>query len=224
MANAWGWTVKRVRTFLMRLKTDAQIDIRTDTPQTVITICNYERYQSRERAAGTQTDTQTDTQGARNGHKEEQGNKETIDDDAGAAPWQQSAAYKLTKQIAGIAGQSEEFDFSGWNGAAERVRQWLESGWSENLILSSVRQQAAKKQGRPARSVKYFEPGIADAIAQASQPIPKGKAYGSTKGNGNVIDAADRAIARFQELTRPSEIGDGSGATVIRLLPERQCK
>jgi hypothetical protein len=74
MAVAWGWSVKRVRTFLYRLKMDSQIDTQTGHLQTVITLCNYERYQTPKEAVDTQTDTQKGTQRARKGHKEEQSN------------------------------------------------------------------------------------------------------------------------------------------------------
>lgn len=45
LARAWQWSEPRVRRFLTRLKTDAMIDARTDAGVTVITLCNYERYQ-----------------------------------------------------------------------------------------------------------------------------------------------------------------------------------
>src|SRR5262249_8543251 len=79
LAKAWGWrSDKRVRTFLNRLKMDGQIDAQTDAGQTVITICNYERYHNPEVAKDAQTDAQTNAQWTRNGRKEEQSNKETI--------------------------------------------------------------------------------------------------------------------------------------------------
>ena len=50
MAKAWGWSEARVRRFLTRLKTDAMIDAGSDAPSdagpSLITISNYERYQS----------------------------------------------------------------------------------------------------------------------------------------------------------------------------------
>ena len=45
MADKWGWSEPRVRRFLKRLKTDAMIDAATDAGVTVITICNYRKYQ-----------------------------------------------------------------------------------------------------------------------------------------------------------------------------------
>lgn len=77
MAEAWGWSIKRVRTFLDRLETDSQTTRQTGTLQNVITVCNYETYQSPLSERGTQTGTQTGSQWARNGHEEEQSNKET---------------------------------------------------------------------------------------------------------------------------------------------------
>ncbi|MCK1445408.1 hypothetical protein IVB43_23775 [Bradyrhizobium sp. 48] len=45
MADKWQWSEPRVRRFLKRLKTDAMIDASTDAGITVITICNYDKYQ-----------------------------------------------------------------------------------------------------------------------------------------------------------------------------------
>jgi hypothetical protein len=45
LAKAWQWSEPKVRRFLTRLKTDAMIDARTDAGVTVLTLCNYDRYQ-----------------------------------------------------------------------------------------------------------------------------------------------------------------------------------
>jgi hypothetical protein len=79
MAAVWGWSVKSVRTFLTRLETDTQIGTQKGTAQTLITICNYDLYQSAASYKETQKGTQPGTQGARKGHKEEELNKETKD-------------------------------------------------------------------------------------------------------------------------------------------------
>jgi len=75
MAAAWGWSVKRVRTFLRRLEMDNQVTTQTGTLQTFVSVCNYDLYQTPQGREETQTGTQTGTQRKRNGHKEEQGNK-----------------------------------------------------------------------------------------------------------------------------------------------------
>ena len=47
IAKAWGWSEKRVRTFLNRLEKDGMIDLKAGRHQTVISICNYDIYQGR---------------------------------------------------------------------------------------------------------------------------------------------------------------------------------
>jgi hypothetical protein len=60
LAKGWGWSSKRVRTFLHRLEMNGQIDLQTDGLQTVITICNYDHYQNlrttKRQLAAPQTD------------------------------------------------------------------------------------------------------------------------------------------------------------------------
>jgi hypothetical protein len=81
LRKAWGWSSeKRVRTFLYRLETDGQIDRHTEHLQTVITICNYERYQNPEAAKSEHAAPQTDAQRTGKGPEEEQSNKVTIDE------------------------------------------------------------------------------------------------------------------------------------------------
>lgn len=87
MADAWGWSEAAVRRFLTRLKTGAgtgaMIDAQTDAGITVITICNYERYQSWEdqtdAATDARTDAPTDAEATQQRRRKEQLNNETID-------------------------------------------------------------------------------------------------------------------------------------------------
>lgn len=71
LAEAWGWTEKRVRTYLRHLENDRQIAVQTGQLQTLITICNYEQYQSKPTHGGRQTGQQTGPQWAGNGPEEE---------------------------------------------------------------------------------------------------------------------------------------------------------
>ena len=77
LGEAWGWTEKRVRTFLKQLERERQIDLQTGRQQTLITICNYERYQMPTRQKDRQMGRHKAPQRATNGPEEEQGNKET---------------------------------------------------------------------------------------------------------------------------------------------------
>ncbi len=56
MAKAWKWDEARVRRFIASLKKAQIIDAAADAGQTVITICKYEVYQTRERAPDAPSD------------------------------------------------------------------------------------------------------------------------------------------------------------------------
>jgi hypothetical protein len=56
LAKAWGWSEAKVRRCLTSLKKSEIIDAHTDAGQTVITICNYEKYQGEGCVADATTD------------------------------------------------------------------------------------------------------------------------------------------------------------------------
>jgi hypothetical protein len=71
LAVAWGWSEKRVRTFLNRLEREGQIDLQKGQPQMLVTICKYDGYQLGSPNGGRQTGRQR----ANDGPEEEEGNK-----------------------------------------------------------------------------------------------------------------------------------------------------
>ena len=77
MANAWGWPETNVRRYLKRLKADAMIGAATDAGITVITICNYDPYQSTSPDTGALTGAAPGAESAHQRRRKEQGNKET---------------------------------------------------------------------------------------------------------------------------------------------------
>ena len=84
MAKAWGWSEARVRRFLTRLKTDAMIDAATDAGRYLITICNYDKYQTPLNESDALTDAPSDaeaTQQRRKPNKGNKGNTYTVDFD-----------------------------------------------------------------------------------------------------------------------------------------------
>lgn len=76
MSEAWGWSISAVQRFVTRLKTDTMIDTATDTGRMIITICNYDKYQSDQTETDTPTDTPTDTRPIRDRYTKEEGKKE----------------------------------------------------------------------------------------------------------------------------------------------------
>jgi hypothetical protein len=71
MATAWGWSEKRVRTFLNRRQKVGMIDLQAGRLQTVITIYNYDTYQGARDEEARQTGPQTGRQRAGKGPEEE---------------------------------------------------------------------------------------------------------------------------------------------------------
>lgn len=78
MAKAWGWDEAKVRRFLSRARNEKMIDASTDAGQTIITICNYDKYQSLEKSTDAASDaaaTQQRRGSDANNNKGNQGNE-----------------------------------------------------------------------------------------------------------------------------------------------------
>jgi hypothetical protein len=61
LAEAWQWSDKRVQRFLSALQLDRSVTTQTTTGQTVITLCNWAKYQRPDFEATTQTAAATTT-------------------------------------------------------------------------------------------------------------------------------------------------------------------
>ncbi|MBP2290743.1 hypothetical protein [Azospirillum rugosum] len=75
LSEAWKWSHSKVRRFLDRLEKEAMIGTETDTGVTVITLCNYERYQSVDYASGTDEGTAPARNRHSSGTKQKEGNE-----------------------------------------------------------------------------------------------------------------------------------------------------
>jgi hypothetical protein len=165
MATAWGWKIKRVRTFLRRLETDTQIGTQTGTGQTVITICNYDQYQNMSAARGTPTGTQSGTPRAQRETKEP--NKKDIPANAGS-----SSVSKYAFEV-GIIRLTEK-DFRQWQTAFSNLDLRAE--------LTALRPWA-EEQGKG----RWFS-AVANALAkrnrEAKIAIERSKGDADFKWNG----------------------------------------
>jgi hypothetical protein len=65
MTERWKWSRGKVRRFLKRLSSDGMIEQQAGHLTSIITVCNYDSYQSREEERGTSDST---TGGTRDGH------------------------------------------------------------------------------------------------------------------------------------------------------------
>ena len=56
-AQRWGWSINKVKRFLLVLETDSMIKLKTERETTRVTVCNYSSYQDKGNANETQTET-----------------------------------------------------------------------------------------------------------------------------------------------------------------------
>lgn len=75
MAKAWGWDEAKVRRFLARAQKEKMIDAATDAGQTIITICNYDEFQLREKAPDAPSDARATQQRRGSDANYNEGNK-----------------------------------------------------------------------------------------------------------------------------------------------------
>lgn len=61
LAKRWRWSIGKVERYLNTLKTESQIDVQKTNVTTIISICNYEYYQSNECANDVADENQTET-------------------------------------------------------------------------------------------------------------------------------------------------------------------
>lgn len=223
LAEKWQWSVKRVRGFLDRSEKTGRISRKRAHDGAVLTICNYDKFQ-----LGGHTEGQSEgTRRAHEGHKEEELKKERkIDDDDGAAPLISEDANRVADSVAKICGHDLGFLPPAWLGAPYRVQSWLAQGWPEAIILTSCREQMAKKRDGPPDRIQYFEKGIAGAIAKANAPLPEVKIIEAQKvevrrgATENLVDTARRLAGSGVQLgPRPSLMGGGEDGNLVRLLP-----
>ena len=175
LARAWEWSINRVQRFLTELQTDRSIETRTDTGQTVISLCNYDNYQAPFGNVDTQTETLLDTHSATN-KKEGKRTKNNrcarvADDDEGFAAWY--ALYPRKKQPAA---------------ASSAYRKVVESGKiSRSDLLARTRDLAAEWSKRAPEDRRFI-------------PYPA-----SWLNSGGYLDEPETAFEQTPAITAPSK-------------------
>ncbi len=83
LSERWEWSRHKVSSFLNQLESDAMLTHKRDTKKTIITICNYDRYQTNKKAKGQQKDIKRTSKGHQKDtiNKENKENKENINKD-----------------------------------------------------------------------------------------------------------------------------------------------
>ncbi|WP_108338591.1 MULTISPECIES: hypothetical protein [unclassified Novosphingobium] len=86
LAKEWGWSPSAVERFLVRLETEHMIERQTGQGKSVITICNYDKYQDVAAEGGHMSGQSTEQKSDRNRTAKEQGNKETREPNGSHTP------------------------------------------------------------------------------------------------------------------------------------------
>lgn len=199
LAEQWGWSKSAVDRFLTVLRNEGMIQTRskTGTPcdhkagqgQSILTICNYVRYQSIEDADRDNSGTTTGTTAGQQRDKEEESKKERIEEsdaarahaseaDAAAKPagidpregWDDDrvSLANLANRFAVAGGVA--LDFRKLPDAIDQVKVWLALTTDTELIESAIRQVVATTKQKRISSLSYFTGAVGDAIARKEAP------------------------------------------------------
>ncbi len=134
MSKATGVGIQVCRTLIERLETENAVNTDTSTGRTLITICNYEKYQSPPRIAGT---------GSNTGATQEQHTKEQ-DNNSDYVGQPKSAAFDPAK-IAFDAGVSVLADAGIPSGKARSIVGGWRKHHPDEAIIAAI--GAAKREG-----------------------------------------------------------------------------
>lgn len=86
LAAAWGWKLSAVERFLERLEAEQMIERQTGRGRTIVSICNYNKYQDFEELTGQATGQPAGQQPDRFRTAKEEGNQENMEEPNGSSP------------------------------------------------------------------------------------------------------------------------------------------
>lgn len=109
MAAAWRWSEPKVRRYLTSLRQAKIIDAETDAGQTVITICNYDKYQLSSETGDAASDAQVTHQRRTSDAKKKEG-KEIKETTARADAHDSGREYAFEGAVVRLS----QKDFDGW--------------------------------------------------------------------------------------------------------------
>lgn len=198
LAEVWGWGEQRVRTFIDDLVMEGMITTSSNQQLTIITICNYERFQSAEESSNQQL---TSSQPAAN-HTEE--GKELKEEDttlthAGTPVRkplpEQSELEAMTAALTKAAGKALNPTSANLMMIADPLN-WIQAGADFDLdILPAVCVAAQKCRPGSVHGWSYFAGPVKDAMHRR---IETGKSFAEapsrTERTGRYDPPSDAAV------------------------------
>jgi DNA-binding transcriptional regulator YhcF (GntR family) len=242
LAQAWTWSDKRVQRFLSDLSADQSVTTQTTTGQTVITLCNWDKYQHPTKAATTQTTTQSTTQTTTKKKELKELNSDVVGTREREVPApnqvkvspEKTAAVALGLAFLNAAG-FEDYAVAPPNlyGATDRAALWIACGWTEEMIVRVTRGIAAASSDQ--KPIGYFEKAFANAAAHAQRPLPAASptpqgAFNATKaahprnGGGNLAGALTARIADAKRRRDEAGRGGNLAGAANRLIAEAKLR
>lgn len=233
LADQWGWSKSAVDRFLGVLRREGMIQTRSKTGthndhnagqgQSILTICNYVKYQSSEDGDRDNSGTTTGTTAGQQRDKEEESKKERIEESVGDGAqaradtasgidpnegWdpESQTLHGLANQCAVVGGV--RLDFKNLPKALDQVKAWMAFGADTELILSTIRSVVTKTDQQQINSLRFFDGAIRKAVAQQEATRNGHRADSSTSGEPTF---GQLAMARLAELEQGGSASLGFG-------------
>lgn len=174
MADQLPLSIQEIRTFLKHLKNQHMVQHETNTGQTVITICNYDKYQrepDKINTAATQPPTQEQHSSNTKKNKDEIREGSVVVVDARAREDDPDEIHDRCCEQIGVSRETH-MAFA----ASTHVHKWLNAGCATEDIFEGVRKGMSSLRGQPPNSMAYFDRPVMNAKATREQPLPEGRA------------------------------------------------
>lgn len=236
LGRRFRWSKTKVQRFLARLVTESMIGTVTESGVTVLTVCNYERYQVAESVAESPAGTAAG-QVRDNSKKESLPECSPNGDGAGSAreaPLICEEAHKLTIDVMGILGIDTQFVPPGWCGAPHWFDAGLRSGWQPHMVRIAAAKVRGRRNYQPPFTFRYLDQPIRREHQLAANPplplspvvIQQESNHAQASGQQPAADwrvRRDQQHAAFADLRAAREAAERrsneGGGDVVRLVP-----
>ncbi len=176
LSGCWGWGEKKVRGFLQRLEKATMIATAKDSRGTLITLCNYSKYQDNASPLDSPKDSVEDLSSPHHGLTEDSNNNK------GNKNKQKENADDARADLVKLYGQLQEIINSPVPLSMALVEGWISDGADPvKDIIPAVEHGMRRLKNVPPSTLKYFAPIVAEFKRQRSEGLPKTSGSGWTK-------------------------------------------
>ena len=198
LAEAWGWSKTSVHRFLGKIRgvsksgpqKEPMIETHSGPHHTLITICNYAKYQDQSQSVGPQKEPDIEPQsGPEKDHRRTKEEQDIQDRSESSS----AREVKIHSRYAEVRERVEAILNSPSCTNMNRIAAWLEAGAIPETDIYPILE--ARMVGWHGTTLKYFDRAIADAIASRTSPMPPGQAPPGKFDVDSFLQTAKRATA-----------------------------